>query len=110
MFEANAARKLQSALTVGQLRRMLRDLEEDSPVVFVCNYGDYCNTQQALPVGDLEEAEFGDIVSSAYSQSGLALQKCETELDREIRVSANDGDDTNDNGEMPPVVVLRFNE
>ena len=55
--------------------------------LFVLDYGDYCHTQQALPVTEvrgLEEAEV--IQESAYSKSGLALE--EVERRREFTAAA----------------------
>ena len=71
--EAKSA--IESALTIRELIEQLSEFEDqDSRVMFVCNYGDYGRTQQALPVGEIEVHTTRDIVSSAYSQSGAALE------------------------------------
>lgn len=62
-------------ITVGELRELLEDYEDDVPVVFASNYGDISRTQQVHPLrGD------GDMVAvreSAYSDSGYAVAEAE---------------------------------
>ena len=43
----------------------------DKEVYFGCDYGDYCHTEQALPVKYVEE---GKLRKSAYSYSGKAFK------------------------------------
>ena len=59
-------------LTVGELIELLQNEDPDARVVFTCDYGDYHHTPQALPICDDVE-QSGQIVESAYSQSGFAL-------------------------------------
>lgn len=59
-------------LTVGQLRDLLADYGDDLPVVFSCDYGDYCHTEQALPIRGHDVFEVV-LEESAYSQSGFAV-------------------------------------
>jgi len=60
-------------MTVRQLIERLEDLDQDAPVLFACNYGDYHNTMQTLTIDDVDEMQSTDIAESAYSHSGLAL-------------------------------------
>lgn len=53
-----------------------RRFGEDTPVAFVCSYGDYNNTQQALPFGR-SDVELVRLEESAYSSSGWAIQQGE---------------------------------
>ncbi len=85
------------AMTVGELIEALSDLPEDAIVMFQCDYGDYCHTQQALAVEGLDLLATSDLVlhESSYSRSGLA-------------VSEIDEDDPQDpQGLSRPVVVLK---
>jgi hypothetical protein len=89
------------ALTAAELIEALGAVPPEARVVFVCDYGDYCHTQQALPVRDVTdlEEEGGRLVESAYSQSGVALDRPDP-----------DDDDEDDDPDEPdpdcPVVVL----
>ena len=67
----------QQSLTVRQLIEQLQSVEnQDAPVLFVCTYGDYHRTQQALTIDEvLEEVTTNDLATSAYSQSGLAFNE-----------------------------------
>jgi len=67
--------KIRRAMTVGDLRRQLENFDDETLVLFACNYGDYHNTQQALPVEEIEEMGADDLETSAYSQSGLTLAR-----------------------------------
>ena len=90
-------RKLANAMTVRQLIKALADEDPDAYVLFTCDYGDHCHTQQALPVKVVEDMQPDTerIEESAYSQSGLAL----AELD--------DEDDELEDYDGPAVVILR---
>lgn len=58
-------------LNVGQLKQLLDGYDDDQPVIFTANYGDYSRTEQALPLrGFIEESR---ITKSAYSDSGFTL-------------------------------------
>jgi len=62
-----------NTLTVEELINRLEQVEDKSlPVVSVVNYGDRCNTMQAVAVGELEEST---LVTSAYSTSGYAVKE-----------------------------------
>ena len=92
---------LKTGLTVRDLIDELSTFDEDAIVVFACDYGDICHTQQALPVSSATEIDTDEerVVGSAYSNSGLAVEELET-------------DDEDEAGEVPEwtgpaVVVLR---
>ncbi len=90
---------LTSGMTAAQLIEALSEMSPDAVPLFVCDYGDYCHTQQALPVTEvrgLDEAEV--IQESAYSKSGLALEEVD---DDEKYIAAAE------KGERPNVVILR---
>ena len=92
-------RVLSRGLTAAQLIEALSGMSPEAVPLFVCDYGDYCHTQQALPVTDvrgLKEAEV--IQESAYSKSGLALE--EVDDDEKYTAAA-------ENGGRPNVVILR---
>lgn len=70
----NVEQKLETAMTVSQLREELETFDDDAVVVFSCLYGDRSRTMQALPVTMIDELEPSEtIVESAYSESGLAI-------------------------------------
>ena len=74
-MDAKVTRALRGALTVGELIAELQRLPADSVPVFVCDYGDYSHTQQALPIRQVTDPaeERYSLRASAYSQSGVAL-------------------------------------
>ncbi len=100
----NIENKLRGALTVAELREMLEDLPGDFVPVFVVNYGDYCRTQQALPIRHIDEGSGSFFLSeTAYSNSGLCLTENE-------ETEEEDGDDFDPNDLHPcrtNIVVLR---
>lgn len=95
-----------SALTVGQLRAALKHLDQDAPVFFTCNYGDYHRTEQALPLCDPEEYTREDLESSAYSHSGLAVVDSD-DLDERHEDPEEESDDDDCESHLP-VVLFRF--
>ena len=86
---------LERGLTVRQLLDEIEHMPDDTPVVFVCNYGDYHRTQQALPIGEIEEYSSDDLRTTAYSQSGISL------------VDDCDEDERTTNDDAIPVIVLQ---
>lgn len=95
---------LRRAMTVADLIEQLGDMDPNAKVFFVCDYGDYHHTQQALPVVELDEAD-GDqayLQPSAYSQSRVAFVEATEEIDEET--------DPEEQGDVPhgPVVILRM--
>jgi hypothetical protein len=90
-------RTLNEAVTVGELRAMLEDHDEESLVVFICDYGDHCHTQQALPIKVAEQFSSDDFRTSGYSQSGIAMIE-------EMHESVKDYDE-----ESIPVVAISCN-
>jgi len=88
-------------MTVRDLMEELEGMDPDSAVVFTCDYGDHCHTQQALPVESVDQVYGSDFRESAYSKSGIAIVQ----------------DDREDYGEVPedeteegcmPVCVLNI--
>ena len=67
--------KLERSMTVEQLIGNLRGADPDAVVVFVCDYGDYTHTQQALQIETMDVHTGTDFHDSAYSGSGIALNK-----------------------------------
>lgn len=61
--------------TVKELIEILEEYDPKALVVYTADYGDYHNTQQALPIQKVsDQQEMGVIiVKSAYSQSEFAL-------------------------------------
>lgn len=112
-------RKLQGALTVRELIEQLQGMPEDAKVLFVCDYGDYCHTQQALPCGEvLDAVTTASIVESGYSQSGLALVEDDGEEAEVEQLCSSDGTviqqkidgkwyDVGDEPEEEQVVIIR---
>lgn len=76
---ANVDRKLRNAITVADLISTLEGMDPETVVLFACDYGDHCHTQQALPVTNVEGMRVADITESAYSQSGLQLVESDDE-------------------------------
>jgi hypothetical protein len=72
------ARQLKT-ITVGELKDLLDGYDEDTPVIFSADYGDYHHTPQALPLKG--EAEDVTVTETGYSNSGFAVV---TEEDEEI--------------------------
>ena len=68
-------RKLQCGLTVGELIDELRNYDNEAKVVFACDYGDHCHTQQALPVVTVDEYPIDVLEESAYSHSGVSFRE-----------------------------------
>lgn len=83
-----------SGMTVEDLISQLQDCDPDAIVLFCCDYGDHCHTQQALPVSEVSAIAPHEYISeSAYSQSGLSLEEMDDQDDE-------DGDDK-DAAELP---------
>ncbi|MFA5376304.1 MAG: hypothetical protein WC455_11220 [Dehalococcoidia bacterium] len=68
-------RKLQDGLTVADLIDELRNYDENALVLFACDYGDHCHTQQALPIRTVDEYHLGVLEESAYSHSGVSFRE-----------------------------------
>ena len=65
--------KIDNGMTVSMLMEELEQLDPQAIVLFSCSYGDYGNTQQALPVESAEAMTTNELTTSAYSHSGVAL-------------------------------------
>ena len=66
-------RAMAQTLTVGQLREMLEDYDENTPVFLGAEYGDYHHTVQALTITEVVEASEGQLAESGYSRSRVAF-------------------------------------
>jgi len=89
---------LEESYTVRQLIEELQLCgDQDANVLFVCDYGDYHHTQQALPVSEIVEVETDDLAESAYSHSHVAFVGDESEPD----------EPRPENDDSLPVVILR---
>jgi hypothetical protein len=92
-------RVLSRGLTAAQLIEALSEMSPDAVPLFVLDYGDYCHTQQALPVTEVRGMEEAEVIQeSAYSKSGLALE--EVDDDEKYTAAA-------EKGGRPNVVILR---
>lgn len=91
---------LQRGMTVAQLIEQLEDLPAGAVVVFTCDYGDYGHTQQALTVGNVDEYSSSDFHESAYSKSGIAMNKDDRDDD-----DGDDDDGDSDEAEIAVVVL-----
>jgi hypothetical protein len=68
-------------ITVGELIELLEDQDRDAQVIFKCDYGDICHTEQAIGIsGEVEEVE---IAESGYSHSGYAIAEADPDSDEE---------------------------
>ena len=65
--------KIDNGMTAAMLIESLQDMHPDAIPLFVCSYGDYGSTQQALPITEIEAMTTNELAESAYSQSGVAL-------------------------------------
>ena len=80
---------LEQSYTVRQLIAELKGMDPDARVLFTCDYGDRHDTQQALPIGEIDEYESNLLRESGYSQSGVAF----VEGDGESLASADEDED-----------------
>ena len=100
-------RFLENCMTVGDLRAMLEDFDNDSKVLLTSDYGDHHHTEQALPIESVElldEDPFRCLAPSGYSQSGVAIQ--ETYNDEE-EDELEDLDEEREESDEIEVVLLR---
>ncbi len=76
-------RILNTAYRVQDLIDELTRCDPEAVVVFGCNYGDRGKTEQAIPVADVTEMDYGceTIDKSPYSQSGLAIKNSDDDTD-----------------------------
>lgn len=72
------------AMTTRQLIKHLLSLDPgmddkggDARILFVSSYGDYQNTQQALPVAEADEYCSSNLHTTGYSASGICLERDE---------------------------------
>ena len=91
---------LSNAITVDQLIHRLQSMDPDAKVFFTTNYGDYCNTQQLIPVDDFVESNAHAISKSAYSNSGFSF--CENEAAANVEGYCDECDEIYDSLEHCP--------
>jgi hypothetical protein len=85
----NIIRQLEDCggMTKRDLIAALEEYDDDAFVVFQIGYGDYVNTQQALPIADVEAASINQLYESAYSNSRIAINEdedCDEDSDQVI--------------------------
>ena len=100
---AEVARILSQSMTVGALRDLLIAYDDDCPVVFTCDYGDYGHTLQALIVSGVDEHDETEFDTSGYSHSGVALKDRRDDEDED---EAATDEPLSDRPEPKTVVVL----
>tara|TARA_Y100000034_G_scaffold133844_1_gene200604 strand:- start:961 stop:1215 length:255 start_codon:yes stop_codon:yes gene_type:complete len=83
-------------MTVSDLIEELQNYDDDTPVVFASDYGDYCHTEQALTLDSIEEVTYNDFDESAYSNSGVAVQ---------FDANRTEDDEDDDIGEDPVLII-----
>ena len=72
---------LDQALTAEDLIDILEQYESGAKIVFAHDFGDICHTLQALPIRLVEHLTDGmgcSLAASAYSNSGVAIEECDT--------------------------------
>jgi len=62
-------------MTVGQLKAILEEVDDETRLLFAVPYGDRSGTQQALPILSAQVRLASEYRESAYSESGIALRK-----------------------------------
>lgn len=108
MNATNAVKKhtqaLQSlnTLTVGELKALLDNYDDETPVVLACSYGDRGNTQQVIEINHATTSCL--LERSAYSLSGVAV--ADRELEEDDIVLVEDGEEEMAEGHVDPVLVL----
>ena len=96
-----ALRELDEALTRLDAARAKGELDDDTPICFASDYGDYSHTQQLHPLtGEIDTAI---VKESAYSESGFAC--AEPGEIAEAIFAADDNPDGSDEGQM--VIILK---
>jgi len=112
-----------NGMTAADLIERLQECDPDAVVLFVCNYGDYGRTQQALPIDQVDEFDSAALSGSAYSHSGIAFDdeeesvyfclKCDeeratTKCSKCGSACVNEqGEPVDEIDEATPVVILR---
>lgn len=71
--ELRGMRQDGTCFTAGQLAALLATVDPDAVVLFASDYGDYRHTVQAVPVGELVDADSNAIGKTTYSDSGFCV-------------------------------------
>lgn len=62
-----------NTISVGELKEILENYDDETPVAFACNYGDRCRTLQVINIHGNDSMEY--IHETAYSESGFAVTR-----------------------------------
>lgn len=96
-----------NTITVGQLKQMLDDFNDDAKIVFADDYGDYCHTTQALTIQSVYslKRDGQKLEKTAYSKSGYAIVNNYDDSDYDDEED-DDEEDQDENGENDDQVVV----
>jgi hypothetical protein len=72
-MDRDVKRAIDETMTVGQLRELLEQYDENMPVFFATGYGDYGRTIQALTITEEIASTTSQLRDSAYSHSKVAF-------------------------------------
>lgn len=97
---------LQTGMTVAQLIEALQRCPSKAVVCFRSGYGDYHDTQQALPIEDIEEITSNHMEESGYSYSGISLKMKDGEIVTSTEDDEYDDDDEKIVDDDPYDVVI----
>jgi hypothetical protein len=108
-MNADINETLEDSMTVEELRDALRDMPDGARVVFACDYGDICHTQQALLIRSAAQLypDTDRILASAYSNSGIAIEEDFRRGEDDEPDEESDEVGCDDEDEQIEVVVLR---
>lgn len=71
---------LETAMTVGELREILSNFDDEQPVLIARRRCTLCHTRQVQLIQCVDEIEYGEhIEASPYSATGFAIQETETD-------------------------------
>lgn len=101
---------LEDSMTVEELIQELQGMPATARVVFSCDYGDICHTQQALLIKSAAQLypDTDRIVETGYSNSGIAVEEDFAGNDPDAGENEDYSDDAEtDEDEQIEVVVLR---
>lgn len=65
---------LNLCVTKQELLELLEDVDDDTPIMFACGYGNLGDTQQVIPITKMEDTaeDTRVLVESGYSTTGIA--------------------------------------
>lgn len=100
--------KTQDWITVGDLIDTLKDIDPNTPIAIVSDYGDRSHTQQACPIDSIDFENNAHLYETGYSQSRLAI-RIDPDPDK---IDDFDGDDlggADENHDLEPIDLLIIN-